>query len=143
MGVWECGSVGVATPDVIFADVAAVEQNFSRVDVVKSLNEENDGALAAAAGTHQRHALLRLDNKIEIVQNKSLRPRRVGKSNIFELNTALKRRGAVAAWYETFVGVDVDGGRALDDFDYFEGGSLRAGYCAKVWGRAADEECTG
>ena len=78
------------------ADVAAVDQNFTRLNVVKSLNEQYYGALAAAAGPHKRYALLRLDDKIEIIQNEGFRPRGIREAHVLELNSTLKRRRAVS-----------------------------------------------
>lgn len=90
-------------PDVVLADVAAVDQNFTRLNVVKSLNEQYYGALAAAAGPHKRYALLRLDDQIEIIQNEGFRPRGIREAHVLELNSTLKRRRAVAAGDEAIV----------------------------------------
>ena len=90
-------------PDVVVTDVAAVKQNFARLNVVKSLDEQYDGALAAATGPNKSHTVLRLDDEIEVVQNEGIGPRGIGEANVAELDAALQRRDAVAAGNETLV----------------------------------------
>ena len=62
-----CERGGAAAPDVVLTNAATVDQDFASLHVVKSLNEQDDGALAAAARPYKRHVLLRLDDEVEIV----------------------------------------------------------------------------
>ena len=111
--------------------------------VIKSLNQQNYAALAAAAGPNKRHTLLRLYDKVKVVKNECVRARGVGEANAFELDAAYERGGPVAAGDKTFVRFDVNGGRTLDDLNNFEGRSLCTCDGAKVGGGAAEEEGAG
>ena len=90
-------------PDVVITDVAAVEQNLARLHVVKPLDEQDDRAFAAATRADERHALLRLDNEVEVVEDEGLGTRGVREAHVSELDSALKRRSTVAAGYDAFV----------------------------------------
>ena len=83
-----CTRAGVHQPDVILTDVAAIKKDLTSLHVIKSLNQKNYAALAAAAGPDKCHTLLRLDDKVEIVKDDGVRARGVGEANVFELDAA-------------------------------------------------------
>ena len=59
--------------DVEVSDVMPVDAHFATLDVVETLQELNDRALAAAAVSNQSHCLARLYTQTDSLQNLSIK----------------------------------------------------------------------
>ena len=59
--------------DVEVSDVMPVDAHFATLDVVETLQELNDRALAAAAVSNQSHCLARLYTQTDSLQNLSMK----------------------------------------------------------------------
>ena len=81
-------NLGPQPADVEVAKVVAIQRHRPLAGVVEPLQERDDGALAAPAGTHQGKRVPRRDGEFEAVQDEDIGTSRVLELKIFSLDSS-------------------------------------------------------